>query len=81
MVRVLIGGIIAGVLAFCGGAVGHTVLNLESRTFQPLPDEAAVADTLSKSQTGPGIYDFPAMAKDYQNLSAEEKAKEWERCN
>lgn len=81
MVRVLIAGIVGGVLVFCGGAFTHMALGLEGRAFSRLAKEEEVRAFFAKQELAPGIYGFPMMKEGYEKLSSVEQAKEWERVS
>jgi hypothetical protein len=80
MVRVLLAGVVAGVLVFAAGAFSHVVLELEGRAFKRVQDEAAVRDLIGKQAPEAGIYSFPSC-HGLESLSGEEQKKEWDRLN
>ena len=59
--RILIGGIVGGVLVFCMGAVNHTVLHLQDRTFLKIPDSSTFSEHLASRGLAHGLYVFPDM--------------------
>jgi hypothetical protein len=75
MARVLLAGLAGGAVMFLVGAITHMYLNLESRSFKRLPDEAATKEFIKQQALHPGIYDFPAMAEnasqsEYERVAA-----------
>ncbi len=62
--RVLLGGIVGGILLFAWGYVVHAVLPFGRMGFSEVPDEAKWQATVSGSINQPGLYFFPwAKAK------------------
>jgi hypothetical protein len=59
--RILVAGIIGGILIFIMGAVNHMVLGLQGRAMSKLPDEASFVADLKGRNLPPGLYMFPAM--------------------
>lgn len=81
MVRILIAGLVGGLVLFMGGAFSHMALNLETRAFQHLPNEDATLAFVKSQSLEAGIYGFPMGAKNWNELTAEEKAIEEKRVN
>jgi hypothetical protein len=81
MIRVILAGIIGGVLVFCAGAFNHMVLELEGRGIRQLPNETEVRDFFARTKLAPGIYGFPHAGPGFKDMAAEEQAKEWERLS
>jgi len=67
--RILIAGIVGGVLVFFMGAFNHMALGLQGRTILDLPDEPTVVDFVKDRELKPGLYGFPAMPKDEKDKS------------
>ena len=63
LVRILIAGIVGGVLVFVMGAINHMALGLQGRTFTNLPDEPRVVEALKSPALKPGIYPLPGHPK------------------
>jgi len=80
MIRVILAGVLGGVLVFCGGAFNHMVLELEGRSMQRAPDEAEMRSYLGP-KLKPGLYGFPSIKDGYKEMSPEDKAKEFDRVN
>ena len=68
--RILIAGIVGGILMFTMGAVGHMVFQLQGRAMSQFPDEEAFIDQVRGHNFKPGMYGFPEstpeMEKDPQ---------------
>ena len=79
MIRIILAGILGGVALFMGGAFSHMFLELESRAFQPLPDENAALQLASGQSLRPGIYDFPHGAENYTKMTPAEQRFEDDR--
>ena len=79
MMRVIIAGIVGGLLLFVGGAVSHMTLDLEGRAFQAVQNEAAGRDFFNAHAKAPGIYGLPAMNPNFKSMSEAEQTAEWER--
>ncbi|MFO1066271.1 MAG: hypothetical protein U0892_20630 [Pirellulales bacterium] len=77
MVRVLLAGLLGGlVIFFCGAAV-HMGLNLESRTMMDLPDEPKFGGLITKNGLAPGLYAYPGYEQGL-TLTGEARAA-WEK--
>jgi hypothetical protein len=61
MGRVLLGGLLAGVVVFFWGAVSHMALPIGTMGIRQIPDEEAVLTAFRGSITAPGFYFFPGM--------------------
>jgi hypothetical protein len=59
--RILIGGIVGGIVVFFVGFFTHAMLGLQGRAIANLPDEPRVAEALKSSGVKPGIYSLPGM--------------------
>lgn len=66
-VRILIAGIVGGILMFMMGAVGHMVFQLQSRAMAKFPDEKAFVEQVKGHNLKPGMYDFPAATPEAQS--------------
>jgi hypothetical protein len=71
--RILIAGIVGGIVMFCWGAVSHTALPLGDMGLKSIPNEPVVMSALTQSFTEPGFYMFPSGP---DNPTAEQEA-EW----
>jgi hypothetical protein len=79
MVRIIMAGVVGGLLLFVGGAASHMGLDLEGRAFREIQDESVARDFFSKHATEPGIYGFPAMNPNSPSMSEAEQTAEWDR--
>jgi len=61
--RILIGGIVGGIVVFFVGFVTHGMLNLQSRTFANIPDSQTFIEHLRGRGLKAGFYIFPDMPK------------------
>jgi hypothetical protein len=59
--RIIVGGIVGGILMFVMGAVSHMFLQLQDRTMLTLPDEPAFVEQIKGHNLKPGIYSFPEV--------------------
>jgi hypothetical protein len=73
--RVLIAGIVGGIVMFAWGAVSHMVLPLGEMGFTSLPHEETLVPAMKESLTEHGMYFFPAMPSPEMT---QEQWKEWE---
>ncbi len=73
--RVLVAGIVGGIVMFLWGAVSHMMLPIGSMGFTPMPNEDAVVSTLKESITQPGLYFFPG--RDMRAKMAPEQEEAW----
>jgi hypothetical protein len=64
MARVLLGGLVAGIIVFMWGFVSHTALPLGSAGIKVLPNESAVMMVLKGTIDQPGVYLFPGLDPD-----------------
>jgi hypothetical protein len=78
LVRVLIAGVVGGILVFIMGAVEHAALGLQSRTMLRVPDEQTFIEHLKSRNLKPGLYDFPAMPA---NVKEKDQAKLYDEIN
>lgn len=79
MLRVILAGVLGGVIAFVCGAVEHMVFKWQHRAFKNLPNEDALTEVLKKEVPDAGIYripDFPPnMPKDEMEKALERYKK------
>jgi hypothetical protein len=59
--RILIAGIIGGILVFVMGFISHGILQLQGRAFQNIPEGESFVDQLKARSLKPGLYWFPDM--------------------
>lgn len=75
--RVLIAGIVGGIVLFLWGAVSHMALPLGEMGIDEMPNEAEVVDAMKQSITRHGLYAFPGMGGAEAELS-DEQVQSWE---
>lgn len=73
--RILIAGIVGGVLVFFMGFVNHMVFGLQGRTLANVPESETFSEHLRTRGLNPGLYVFPDMPlaadqKDAAKMSA-----------
>ncbi len=73
--RILLGGVLGGLVIFFVSAFTHTVLNWGGRNIGKLPDEEEFTRAFSQQNAASGIYDFPHVAFD-ASLKDQEKYNE-----
>ncbi len=78
MKRMLIGGIVGGIIMFVWSAFSHMVLPLGGMGLKPLPNESAVIPAMKEGIREPGLYMFPGLDMS-KTPSAEEQAAWTER--
>src|SRR5438445_11492620 len=59
--RVIIAGILGGIVMFAWGAFSHMVLNIEADSMKQMPNEAAVAAAMKANIPEAGLYFIPGM--------------------
>jgi len=74
MTRVLIPGIVGGIVMFIWGAISHMVLPIGEMGMQSLPNEDAVVSAMKQGISGPGLYFFPGMDMHKEMSKAEQAA-------
>ncbi len=82
MAKVIIGGIIGGVVAFAWSMVSWMVLTWHNPTINSLDDESAVKDAVVAGVPSdePGVYTYPGMAKISADMTPEEKKAAFDEC-
>lgn len=82
MIRVILAGILGGIVIFFCGFVEHAQFGLQTRALQKLPDEPAFAELVNSQKLDPGVYSFPEMqsnvASDDKNPAAKSAQSEKE---
>lgn len=77
MKRILIAGVVGGVVMFMWGAFCHMVLPISSMAVKSLPNETAIVPVLQREIREHGLYFFPGM--DMTTTPTAEQQAEWER--
>ncbi len=72
MVKILLGGLVAGIIIFFWGFAAHEALPLGETGIHNLPQEAPVSSAVKDSVKEPGIYLLPGRAM-MKSRSAEEQ--------
>jgi hypothetical protein len=76
-VRILIAGLVGGILVFFTGYVEHELLGWGARTFLILEGDGEFRDHLRGHKLDTGMYPFPKMPKDKTTAERERFSKEW----
>jgi hypothetical protein len=76
MKRVLIGGVVGGLVVFIWGAVSHMATPLGEMGIKEIPDEAGVLTAIKERIKEPGLYFFPGIDRKKTLTDLEQKA--WE---
>lgn len=79
LIRVVLAGLVGGVIVFCAGAFSHAFLELEGQRLRTLPKDAAIREFLTERKVTPGIYRFPDKPDVSEGTSDEERDAEWLR--
>jgi hypothetical protein len=74
MGKVLLGGIVGGIIIFVWGAIAHMALPLGEAGMVQLPNEDKLAATLKEAIREPGLYIFPYMDRSKMGSEAEQNA-------
>lgn len=76
-VRILVAGLVAGILVFFMGFVEHELLGWSARAFSSLDKNAEFRDHVRGHKLDTGMYPFPKMPKDKTPEEMERFSKEW----
>lgn len=79
--RLLIAGVLAGVVAFFWGFFSHTVIGVGESSMKVIPNEAAVLSTMSGSIKESGFYFFPGSGMEAEKLPKDQQEaalKKWD---
>lgn len=74
MKRIVLGGILAGIVVFAWGAISHILLPLGGAGFRILEREEPVVAALREGAREPGLYFFPTFDPSRKMTPEEEKA-------
>jgi len=72
--RVLLAGIVAGIVSFLWGLLSHVVLDAGQSTMKSIPEEPAVLSAMSAHMKEPGFYFFPSMQDQPKGTLEQQKA-------
>ena len=75
MKRILLGGVLAGVIVFVVSALNHTVLPTGHMGLEVLPSEEPVLAAMRAAIPDKGLYIFPGM--DMRHKPTDEEMKAW----
>jgi hypothetical protein len=77
--RILLGGVLGGIMMFVWGALSHMVLGLGDASIRKIPNESAVLAVLRDNIREPGFYFFPGMGQTsgMSKEQSEAAQKEW----
>ncbi len=74
--RILVGGVVGGVVLFIWSFVSHVLLPLGEVGIQPIPNEEPVLEAMRAAIHEPGLYFFPGLAPGRERDEA--AMKQWE---
>jgi hypothetical protein len=74
--RIILGGLLGGILLFFWGFVAHMVLPLGEMACHQMPDEATVIGTIRSTIKEPGFYLFPGI--DTSKHPSESEMQAWQ---
>src|SRR5512143_3252641 len=77
MKRILLAGVLGGIVMFLWGAVSHMVLPTGEAGIKTLPNEDTVMTVLSRTVHERAFYMFPAAGM--KDAATDVERKEWER--
>lgn len=73
MKNILIGGLVGGVILFLWGWMAWTILPLHTASLRPIENEDRVTEVLASNLGTHGVYTFPNMPQNGEDVSAEEQ--------
>ena len=76
MVKVIAGGLAAGIVVFFWGAIAHVVLPIGSMGIRQIPNEDSVIGAIRNTIQEPGFYFFPGM--DMSRAPSESEQQAWD---
>jgi hypothetical protein len=76
MTKVIVGGLVSGLVVFFWGFVSHMVLPLGEMGIRQIPNEGPVIGAMRDTIREPGFYFFPGMDKGKQASESDQQA--WE---
>jgi hypothetical protein len=74
MGKVLVGGLVAGVVVFFWGAISHMALPIGTMGIRSIPGEEKVAAAMKESIREPGFYFFPGRDMNKATSKSEDEA-------
>lgn len=79
MKKIIIAGIVGGLILFVWGFLVNAVIPLHSPSLRSIPNEDAVIGVLQSTLITPGVYIFPGMVTDKQPSSIEAYTQKYQR--
>ena len=76
MRKILISGIVGGIVVFIWGVISHVVLPIGEAGIRTIPNEDVVIRAMKETIHEPGLYFFPGLDMSREPTSAEQQA--WE---
>lgn len=76
-VRILVAGIVGGILVFVMGAFEHMALEWGGRTISRIPQDAAFRGHVKEQNLPPAIYMFPEMPKESTAVEQNRFGEQW----
>ena len=76
MIRVLVGGVVGGIVMFFWGFVSHSLLKISESSVRNIPAEPVVTTAMKLAINQPGFYYFPGM--DHSRTPTPEERQAWE---
>jgi hypothetical protein len=71
--RLLLAGLLAGIVVFVWGALSHMVLSLGESAIKTMPNETAVLSNLNQNIKEPGFYLYPGGMEEAQKATPAEQ--------
>lgn len=79
--RLLLAGVLAGIVVFVWSALSHMVLGLGEAAVKTIPNESSVLSTMNQNIKEPGFYLYPGGMEEIQKAPQSERdalTKKWE---
>lgn len=76
-VRILVAGLVGGILVFFMGAFEHMALDWGGRTISRIPRDATFREHVQEQSLPPAIYMFPEMPKEGSNAETKRFGEQW----
>ena len=75
--RIVLAGIVGGILVFFMGFFEHEILKWGGRTITSMPDVTTFREFVREKKLSPAIYAFPAMQTDDSPEERKRLSEEW----
>jgi hypothetical protein len=79
MKRILIAGIVGGLIMFAWGVIANALIPLHTPSLHNIPNEDAVVTALQTNLSTPGVYLFPGMPADRQQSTMDAYIQKYKR--